>query len=505
MHDLLTAAEYAAIAKSMSYPSNAFVDGAFRPAASGNTFKTTNPATGEVLTEIAACDATDVDFAVAKAKQAFEDGRWHLRSPGERKEVLLKFAKLLERNRHELAVLESLDSGKPIRECQTVDVPDTIHTIRWHAELIDKIYDNTAPVGSNALTLVVREPIGVVGLVLPWNFPLLMLAWKIGPALAAGCSVVVKPAQETTLTALRVAELAHEAGIPAGVFNVVTGSGKDVGEPLGMHMDVSMVSFTGSTATGRRFLRYAADSNLKRVVLECGGKNPAVVMDDVEDIDLVAEQVVNGAFWNMGENCSATSRLIVHADVKDELLKRIGAYMREWKMGDPLDPKNRIGSLVSKAHFEKVKSFLDDVQTEKLSLLYGGETQEGIFVEPTVVDGVGRDSRLFQEEIFGPVLSVTTFRSLSEAIALANDTVYGLTASVYTGSLRNAIKLSREIRAGVVTVNCFGEGDATTPFGGYKESGFGGRDKSIWAHDQYTELKTIWIDVSDRSVDETVQ
>ncbi|PDT81228.1 aldehyde dehydrogenase [Sinorhizobium sp. BJ1] len=505
MHDLLTVAEYAAIASSMCYPSNAFIDGAFRPAASGKTFKTTNPATGEVLTEIAACDSADVDFAVATAKAAFDDGRWHLRSPGERKEVLLKFARLLERNRHELAVLESLDSGKPIREVQTVDVPDTIHTIRWHAELIDKVYDNTAPVGSNALTLVVREPIGVVGLVLPWNFPLLMLAWKIGPALAAGCSVVVKPAQETTLTALRVAELAHEAGIPAGVFNVVTGSGRDVGEPIGMHMDVSMVSFTGSTATGRRFLRYAADSNLKRVVLECGGKNPALVMNDVEDLDLVAEQVVNGAFWNMGENCSATSRLIVHAEVKDELLKRVGDYMREWKTGDPLNPENRIGALVSSAHFEKVKSYIEQVSTEKLTLLYGGETQKGIFVEPTVVDGVGRDSRLFQEEIFGPVLSVTTFNSLSEAIALANDTVYGLTASVYTGSLRNAIKLSREIRAGVVTVNCFGEGDATTPFGGYKESGFGGRDKSIWAHDQYTELKTIWIDVSERSVDETVR
>ncbi|RFB79748.1 aldehyde dehydrogenase [Methylovirgula sp. 4M-Z18] len=505
MRDLLTAAEYAAIARSMSYPSNAFIDGAFRPAASGKTFKTTNPATGEVLTEVAACGPADVDYAVSKAKEAFEDGRWHLRSPGERKEVLLKFAKLLERNRHELAVLESLDSGKPVRECQTVDVPDTIHTIRWHAELIDKIYDNTAPVGSNALTLVVREPIGVVGLVLPWNFPLLMLAWKIGPALAAGCSIIVKPAQETTLTALRVAELAHDAGVPAGVFNVVSGGGKDAGEPIGMHMDIAMVSFTGSTATGRRFLRYAAESNLKRIVLECGGKNPAVVMNDVEDLDLVAEQVVNGAFWNMGENCSATSRLIVQASVKDELMSRIGAYMREWKMGDPLNPENRVGSLVSKAHFEKVKSYLEMIKSEHLSLAFGGQTQKDIFVEPTVVDGVGRDSRLFQEEIFGPVLSVTTFNSLSEAIALANDTVYGLTASVYTGSFRHAIKLSREIRAGVVTVNCFGEGDATTPFGGYKESGFGGRDKSIWAHDQYTELKTIWIDVSDRSVEETVR
>lgn len=505
MHDVLTAADYAAIAETISYPSNAFVNGAFRPAASGRTFETVNPATRKVLTEIAACGAEDVDYAVAKAMEAFEDGRWRRQSPGERKAVLLKFAKLIERNRHELAVLESLDSGKPVGECQSVDIPDTIHTIRWHAELIDKIYDNTAPVGPDTLTMVVREPIGVVGLVLPWNFPLLMMAWKIGPSLAAGCSIVVKPAQETSLTALRVAELAFEAGVPAGVFNVVTGSGAEVGEPIGMHMDVAMVSFTGSTATGRRFLRYAADSNLKRVVLECGGKNPAVVLNDVEDIDLVAEQVVNGAFWNMGENCSATSRLIVHADVKDELMRRIGAYMREWKMGDPLDPQNRVGSLISKAHFDKVRSYLEQAGTEKLTFAFGGRTEKDIFVEPTVVDGVGRDSRLFQEEIFGPVLSVTTFTSIAEAIALANDTVYGLTASVYTGSLKNAIRLSREIRAGVVTVNCFGEGDATTPFGGYKESGFGGRDKSIWAHDQYTELKTIWIDVSDRSVDETVR
>ncbi|MDQ0474185.1 aldehyde dehydrogenase [Labrys wisconsinensis] len=505
MGDLLTAAEYAALAGTISFPSNAFINGAFRPSASGKTFETRNPATGELLAEVAACDAADVDYAVGKARQAFDDGRWHLRSPGERKAVLLAFARLLERNRHELAVMESLDSGKPVRECQTIDIPDTIHTLRWHAELIDKIYDNTAPVGSSALTLVVREPIGVVGCVLPWNFPLLMLAWKIGPALAAGCSVIVKPAEQTSLTALRVAELAHEAGIPAGVLNVVTGTGKDAGEPIGRHNDVAMVSFTGSTLTGRRFLHYAAESNLKRVVLECGGKNPAVVLDDAEDLDLVAEQVVNGAFWNMGENCSATSRLIVQASVKDELLARMGAYIREWKMGNPLDPENRVGALVSPAHFEKVKSYLGQAVTEKLSVVHGGRARDGIYVEPTVVDGVGRDSRLFQEEIFGPVLSVTTFNSLSEAVALANDTAYGLAASVYTGSLRKAIKLAREIRAGVVTVNCFGEGDATTPFGGTKESGFGGRDKSIFAHDQYTELKTIWIDVSDRSVDETVR
>ncbi|MCJ8207932.1 aldehyde dehydrogenase [Pseudomonas sp. RGM2987] len=505
MRDLLTAAEYAAIAKSMTFASNAFINGSFKPAISGNTFTTINPATGEVLAEVAACNADDVNLAVSKAREAFEDGRWRSLPPGERKAVLLKFAKLLEINSHELAVLESLDSGKPVRECQLVDVPDTIHTLRWHAELIDKIYDNTAPVGSGALALVVREPIGVVGCVLPWNFPLLMLAWKIGPALAAGCSVIVKPAEQTSLTTLRVAELAFEAGVPAGVLNIVTGTGREVGEPIGLHQNVDMVSFTGSTATGRRFLHYAADSNLKRIVLECGGKNPAVVMDDAEDLDLVAEQVVNGAFWNMGENCSATSRLLVHESVKDELLERMGAYIREWKMGDPLDPHNRVGALVSPEHFEKVKSYLEYATAANLEVAYGGETEGDAFVQPTVVVGVDRDSRLFQEEIFGPVLSVTTFSSIAEAVALANDSVYGLAASVYTGSLRKAIRLSREIRAGIVTVNCFGEGDASTPFGGYKASGFGGRDKSVFAHDQYTELKTIWIDMSDRSVDETVK
>jgi gamma-glutamyl-gamma-aminobutyraldehyde dehydrogenase len=505
MSDLLTAAEYAAIAKSITFPSNAFINGAFKPAISGATLDTVNPATGESLGKIAACSAADVDYAVSKAREAFEEGRWRLISPGERKAVLLKFAKLLEENRHELAVLESLDSGKPVRECQLVDVPDAIHTLRWHAEVIDKLYDHTAPVGNDALTMVVREPIGVVGCVLPWNFPLLMLAWKIGPALAAGCSVIVKPAEQTSLTTLRVAELAFEAGVPAGVLNIVTGTGKEVGEPIGLHPDIDMVSFTGSTVTGRRFLHYAADSNLKRIVLECGGKNPAVVMDDAEDLDLVAEQVVNGAFWNMGENCSATSRLLVHESVKDELLERMGAYLREWKMGDPLDPQNRVGALVSSDHFAKVKSYLEYAAESKLAAVYGGDTQDGAFVQPTVIDGVDRDSRLFQEEIFGPILSVSTFSSLSEAVAMANDTVYGLAASVYTGSLRRAIKLAREIRAGIVTVNCFGEGDASTPFGGYKESGFGGRDKSVFAHDQYTEIKTIWIDVSDRSVDETVK
>ena len=505
MSDVLTADEYRAIAAGMAFGGNAFIDGIARPALSGATFPTVNPATGGELARVAACSKVDVDFAVTKARAAFDDGRWRQRAPAERKRILLALARLIERDRHELAVLESLDSGKPVAECQTIDVPETVNTIRWHAELVDKIYDHLAPVPHDVTALVVREAIGVVGCVLPWNFPLLMMAWKIGPALAAGCSVIVKPAEETPLTALRLAELAHQAGVPAGVLNVVTGGGPEVGEPIGLHPDIDMVSFTGSTETGRRFLRYAADSNLKRVVLECGGKNPAVVFDDAEDLDLVAEQVTLGAFWNMGENCSATSRLIVQAGIKDELLRRIRAYIGDWRMGDPLDPASRVGALVSHDHFEKVKAYVDRISGDNLRVVAGGKVEGSAFVEPTVVDEVGPDSVFFREEIFGPLLSVVTFTSFAEAIALANDTSYGLAASVYSGSLKQAIRAARSIRAGTVTVNCFGEGDITTPFGGYRQSGFGGRDKSIFAHDQYTELKTIWIDTSDRSVDETVR
>ncbi len=373
------------------------------------------------------------------------------------------------------------------------------------AELIDKIYDQTAPQSDNHIAMIVREPVGVVGLVLPWNFPLLMLAWKIAPALAAGCSVIVKPAEETPLTALRVAELALEAGIPRGVFNVLPGTGPAVGEPLGRHMDVDMISFTGSTETGRRFLHYAADSNLKEVVLEMGGKNPCVVLSDAEDLDRVAAHVVNGAFWNMGENCSATSRLIVHETLETALLDRIMAHAREWRMGDPLDPANRIGALVSKDHFNKVCGYLDQATKESAQVILGGQSANGNQVQPTIYRVSSNDSVLARDEIFGPVLSVITVSSDDQAIVVANDTPYGLSASIFSGNARKAMRAARSIRAGTVTINCFGEGDITTPFGGYKQSGFGGRDNSIHAHDQYTQLKTIWLDLSDDSIDDSVQ
>ena len=484
MSDLLTRAEYQAIADDLDLPKAPFIDGKFRKG-SGPDMDTVNPATGDVLATISTAGVGDVDLAVSKAREAFEQGHWSRLHPSERKDVLIRLCKLITRRRRELAVMESLDSGKPIRDCEEIDIPETIHTIKWHAEAVDKIYDQVGPSGDDALSMIVREPVGVVAAVLPWNFPMLMLAWKIGPALAAGCSVIVKPAEQTSLTALRIAEIAHMAGVPRGVLQVLSGDGPGVGEPLGRHPDVDLVTFTGSTETGRRFLRYAADSNLKKVVLECGGKNPCVVLEDAENLDHVAEHVVNAAFWNMGENCSAASRLIVHKAVKPALMKHIEARLRDWKTGDPLDPANHLGALVDQEHCQKVVGYLRD-----------GDGADGPYVKPRVYE-IDRSDVLAKDEVFGPILGVLEVSSTEEAIELANETDYGLAASLFTASGRTALRAARDIRAGTVTVNCYGEGDISTPFGGYKQSGFGGRDNGLHAHDQYTELKTIWIDLTD--------
>ena len=488
MTELLTVDEYAAIAAGLDLPRAPFVEGKFR-AGAGSEMETVNPATGEVLAKITTADENDVDFAVSKAREAFDRGEWSHAHPSERKDVLIRLCKLITRRRREFAVMESIDSGKPIRDCELIDIPETINAIKWHGELIDKVYGQTAPVGDDALSVIVREPLGVVAAVLPWNFPLLMMAWKIGPALAAGNSVIVKPAEQTSLTALRLAEVAHMAGVPRGVLQVLPGEGPVAGRHLGMHPDVDMVSFTGSTETGRRFLSYSADSNLKKVTLECGGKNPAIVLEDAENLDHVAEHVVNGAFWNMGENCSATSRLIVHKDIKSALVDRILARLRDWKTGNPLDPQNSLGALVDASHSEKVSSYLEG------EALAGGKAN-GNYIEPTIYE-VSKSDRRAKEEIFGPLLSIIEVASEAEAVQLANETKYGLTASVFTANVRRAIRIARDIRAGTVTVNCYGEGDITTPFGGYRQSGFGGRDNSVHAHDQFTEIKTIWIDIAD--------
>ena len=485
------------IASSPRYRTQAFIDGAFVDAASGETFVTENPATGNAITSVAAGGAEDIDRAVAAARRSFEDGRWSRMAPADRKTVLLRFAGLIEANADELATLDSLEAGKPITDTREVDLPETVKTFRWYAEAIDKIFDAVAPTGPDALGLIVREPIGVVGAVVPWNFPLLMAAWKMAPALAAGNSMIVKPSRLSSLSAIRVAELAAASGVPDGVLNVVPGPGGAAGAALGRHMDVDKVTFTGSTEVGRLFLQYSAESNLKAVTLECGGKSPALVLASAPDMDVVVEQVLFGALMNMGENCSQGSRLIVHRSVQEELVARLAAGLAAWPVGDPMDPATKVGPMIERSHLEKVLGYISKGRAEGARVAAGGgrvlEETGGYYVAPTIFDGVSNDMTIAREEIFGPVLSTIAFDLEEEGVRLANATSYGLAAAVYTRDLDAAFRVARALRAGTVGVNAYSEGDISTPFGGYKQSGFGGRDKGLEALEQYTEKKTIWV------------
>lgn len=455
----------------------------------------TTPIDNSVIGAIETGSAADVDRAVQVARASFQSGEWSCLPPAERKRILLRWADLMEEHLEELAALDCIDAGKPITECLNTDMPATLDTFRWYAEAIDKCYGRIAPTGLDATGLIIREPIGVVGAVLPWNFPALMYAWKVAPALAAGNSVIVKPAELTSLSAFRMTQLAHEAGVPAGALLLVSGLGEEVGQAIGRHMDIDVVSFTGSTEVGRLFLKYSAESNLKEIVLECGGKSPQVVFDDA-DLDGMVDHVLSAAFWNMGENCSCGSRLIVQSGIKKELLQRLQGRLSMWKVGLPTDESVQIGPMVELAHFEKVRSFLEGAEKEGAKLIHGGrifsELGSGWYVEPSIFDDVTPESRLFQEEVFGPIMAVSTFETEDEAIALANNSSYGLAASVYTSDVRRAQRVARAIQAGTVSVNGFSEGDITTPFGGYKQSGFGGRDNGLEALDQYQQTKTIW-------------
>jgi 4-(gamma-glutamylamino)butanal dehydrogenase len=494
---MATFEEWQQRADELSLDGRAFIGGTRCPAVSGESFRTLNPSNGKALADIAHCDSKDVDRAVSAARAAFESGVWSKATPAHRKSVLLRLAQLIEENMDELAVLEALEAGKPVSECLGLDIPESAACIRWHAEVTDKRYDALSPSGASVVSMITREPIGVVGAVLPWNFPVLMLAWKIGPALSVGNSVIVKPAEQTSLATLRVADLALEAGIPAGVFSVVTGFGETAGQAIGRHPDVDLIAFTGSTETGKLFLRYSADTNLKRVVLECGGKNPQLVLPDVAKLDAVAEQAVAAAFWNMGENCSAGSRLLVHASQKDALLEKIKGVLETWKTGNPLDPNVKLGALIEQKHYEKVLGHIEKAHAEGARLVCGGNAvfaeTGGWYIEPTIFDNVTPEMSIARDEVFGPVLCVIAYEDVDEAIQIANNTCYGLAASLWTDNVNHAHKVAARIRAGTVTINCFGEGDLSTPFGGFKQSGFGGRDKSVYAHDQYCELKTTWL------------
>jgi gamma-glutamyl-gamma-aminobutyraldehyde dehydrogenase/4-guanidinobutyraldehyde dehydrogenase/NAD-dependent aldehyde dehydrogenase len=490
------AVDWRAEAKRVNFRSQAFIGGNFVSAVSGKTFACTSPVDGAVLAQVAECDAEDIDRAVKAARKSFDAGTWAGQPPKSRKRVMLKFAELIHENANELALLETLDMGKPINAARNGDLRAVTECVRWYAEAIDKLYDEIAPAPRTALALIERDPIGVVGAVVPWNFPLLMAAWKFAPALAAGNSMVLKPAEQSPLSALRIAQLAAEAGIPAGVFNVVPGFGETAGQALGRHMDVDALAFTGSTEVGKFFLKYSAESNMKTVSLECGGKSPNIVFADTPDLDTAAKGAADGIFYNSGQVCDAASRLLVEDKIHDRFLSRVAEFAQAYQPADPLDEKTRMGAMVDQTQTRRVLQFIAQGQQEGAKLVTGGKQVRqdtgGCYIEPTIFDRVENEMTIAREEIFGPVLSTITFKSPEEAVAIANDSKYGLEANLWTNDLTKAHRIARALRAGTVTINNRDGGGIEVPFGGYKQSGFG-RDRSLHAIEKYTQLKTTYI------------
>ena len=477
-----------------------FIDGRFVDAAKGGRFTTINPANGETLAEMSAGTAEDIDRAVAAARRAFKAGVWSKMAPRQRMEVMNRFAALIDANAESLAVLETLDMGKPIADVIGADLPAVIETIRFMAECIDKVDGAVTNTESGVMHLVLREPYGVVGAISPWNYPLLMAVWKIAPALAAGNTVVLKPAEQAPMSCLRLAELFVEAGGPPGVFNVVIGLGEEAGKALALHEDVRKITFTGSTAVGKLILQYAGQSNMKQVALECGGKTPQVFLADVADFDRAVTAAYRGIFSNMGEVCNAGSRLLVDRSIKDRFVERFIELGRDaFVPGDPLDPATNMGPLVTREDQKRVLGMIDKGRKEGAKLEFGGNAPDGLkdgaYVCPTLFTGVKNDMTIARQEIFGPVASVIEFDGVDEAIAIANDTIYGLAAGVWTRDLDTAFRLVRSIEAGVIWINSFDEGDMTQPFGGYKQSG-NARDKCLDSFKSYTQAKSAWFRLS---------
>ena len=476
----------------------AFIGGERVGAAGGATFEKRSPIDDRLLGAVARCGAADVDAAVASARAAFDERRWAGKSPASRKRVLIKFAELLIKNMDELALLETLDMGKPIQYSLSVDVPAAANCIRWYGEAIDKIYDQIAPTADSSLALITREPVGVVGAIVPWNYPLIMAAWKIAPALAAGNSVVLKPSEKSPLSALRLAELAVEAGLPAGVFNVVPGFGDEAGAALALHMDVDCIAFTGSTKVGKLVMQMAASSNLKRAWTELGGKSANIVCADCPDLDQAVSAAIGSIYFNQGESCNAPSRLFVEASIKDAFMEKALALMPRYQPGDPLDEATVMGAIVDATQMKTVMGYIEQGKLAGARLLAGGTAARtdtgGFYVTPTLFDKVDASMSIAREEIFGPVLSVLTFTDIKEAVKQANATPYGLQAAIWTSDISKAIQTARALRAGTVHVNQYDGDDITVPFGGVKQSG-NGRDKSLHAFDKHTELKTTWIQI----------
>ncbi|KKY77762.1 aldehyde dehydrogenase PuuC [Klebsiella michiganensis] len=479
-------------ANNIAIETRLFINGEYSAAADNSVFATVDPTAQQTLAEVARGKKADVNRAVQAARGVFDRGDWSQASPAQRKAVLHKFADLMEAHREELALLETLDTGKPIRHSLRDDVPGAARAIRWYAEAIDKVYGEVAPTGGNELAMIVREPIGVIAAVVPWNFPLLLACWKLGPALASGNSVVLKPSEKSPLTALRLAGLAKQAGLPDGVFNVVSGFGHEAGQALAQHHDVEVITFTGSTRTGKQLLKDAGESNMKRVWLEAGGKSANIVFADCPDLQKAVNATAGGIFYNQGQVCIAGTRLLLEESIADRFLDLLKEQAKGWQPGNPLDPNTTMGMLIDNSHADSVHSFIRAGEAHSTLLLDGRKNPWPAAVGPTIFVDVDPASALSQEEIFGPVLVVTRFKTEEQALALANDSRYGLGAAVWTRDLSRAHRVSRRLKAGSVFVNNYNDGDMTVPFGGYKQSG-NGRDKSLHALEKFTELKTIWI------------
>lgn len=487
--------EWKAAAAALEFDGRPVIDGVRVAARSGATIEKTNPATGEVISQVHDCGEADVDAAVASSRAAYESGEWSRSGAGFRRERLLELARLIEERADEFALYDTLDMGKPVRESSSIDAPGSAALYRFYAEAIEKAEDliPVTPPGSTAL--VTREPLGVVGVIVAWNYPLEIATWKLAPALAAGNAVVVKPPVEATHSTLLLAELAIEAGIPAGILNVITGRGSGAGAALALHDDVDMLAFTGSTEVAKLLQQYAGRSNMKRLALEAGGKSSNLVFADCDDLRLAAEKAAFGSFYNQGEVCSANSRIFVERAVYEEFLRLYADAARAYAPGDPLDPEAGIGSLVSEKHADTVWATIEKARRDG-TIVAGGTRPEingsRAFIEPTIVTGIPADHEVHTREIFGPVAVVTPFDTEDEAIAYANETPYGLAASLWTGSLARAHRVSQRLVAGTVSVNTVDALGFTTPFGGFKQSGFG-RDLSVHALENYTDYKTTWM------------
>ena len=475
---------------------NLFVGGKQTPSQSGKTLDVTSPIDGEMLTVIANANEADVDLAVKTARKSFESGLWSKASPQERKKVLYKFAELIEKNALEIAVLGVRDNGTEINMAIMAEPMSAAACIRYYAETVDKMYGEIAPTSDNILGLIHREPIGVIGAIIPWNFPLLIGSWKFAPALSTGNSIIIKAAENASLSLLRLAELAIEAGIPEGIFNVITGEGEVAGKALAMHMDVDVIAFTGSGEVGRKILEYSSRSNLKRVYLELGGKSPNIVFADTPDIGAAVTQSVWGIFRNSGQVCVAGSRLIVEESIADEFTEKLIKESQNIVVGDPLNLRSNLGAISSQEQLNKNLNYVENAQAEGAILRSGGKqiNQElgGFYMEPTVFSKINNDMKIAQEEVFGPVLSILTCKDEAEAVKIANETVYGLASAVWTSDLSKAHRMIKSIRAGVVHVNCYGGADLTVPLSGVKQSG-NGHDRSLHALEKYMDLKTAWI------------